>query len=330
MDVKANETQGQCGESWRRRAFTLVELLVVIAIIALLISILLPALTKARRAANVVACQSNLRQLGASMHLYMGDNYGFLPMAGISYANYNGKGMNMSWDKLLMKYIGGQLDAGHGPMYCVVSYPSQVLICPDDTWDRPTWIGSTNLQLAKRSYSMVSFFSYPAPGYNTNYPNGTADLIAWTGGSMDPASGESLWLGGAPAAANPYFRCYKLTEVRSPAETLLLVEYASTNNVAGNVSGAAVRFPWEVMTWGPSATPTRPIDLCAPHGQPWGQAVGSDYTTSTGRYNFLFCDGHAELLAMADTVGVVAGLPYIGPAKYGTSRLKGGGAWARQ
>jgi prepilin-type N-terminal cleavage/methylation domain-containing protein len=63
----------------RRRAFTLVELLVVIGIIAILIAILLPALQKAREQARIVACASNMRQIGLAMHMYANDNKGWMP-----------------------------------------------------------------------------------------------------------------------------------------------------------------------------------------------------------------------------------------------------------
>ena len=61
------------------RAFTLIELLVVIGIIAVLVSILMPALSRTRKAARKVVCLSNMRQIGLAAECYQMDNDGRLP-----------------------------------------------------------------------------------------------------------------------------------------------------------------------------------------------------------------------------------------------------------
>ncbi len=63
----------------RKQAFTLVELLVVISIIAILISLLLPALSRARMAADSIACESNLRQIQVGVMEYANAFSGHLP-----------------------------------------------------------------------------------------------------------------------------------------------------------------------------------------------------------------------------------------------------------
>jgi prepilin-type N-terminal cleavage/methylation domain-containing protein len=67
--------------SRKTKAFTLVELLVVISIIALLLSVLMPALGKARKQARKIVCGSNFHQVGIVYHLYAVDNRSWLPRA---------------------------------------------------------------------------------------------------------------------------------------------------------------------------------------------------------------------------------------------------------
>ncbi len=74
----------------RSRAFSLVELIVVAAIICVLLAILLPALGHIREKSRSAACLSNLRQIGAALHLYASDNNDYTPPRGIDSGNTPG------------------------------------------------------------------------------------------------------------------------------------------------------------------------------------------------------------------------------------------------
>jgi prepilin-type N-terminal cleavage/methylation domain-containing protein len=77
--ISFEDSKEQIAAMDRRNAFTLIELLVVIAIIALLMSILMPALGRAKAQARSAVCQSNLHQWGVVCKMYTGENKGQMP-----------------------------------------------------------------------------------------------------------------------------------------------------------------------------------------------------------------------------------------------------------
>ncbi len=96
----------------KRNKFTLIELLVVIAIIAILASMLLPALGRARSTAKRIKCLSNIKQLGLAMQNYNLDNSGYMPPASWK----NGSDYYL-WNNMVAPYIGiPQTDAEWGSL----------------------------------------------------------------------------------------------------------------------------------------------------------------------------------------------------------------------
>jgi prepilin-type N-terminal cleavage/methylation domain-containing protein/prepilin-type processing-associated H-X9-DG protein len=93
--------------SKRVRGFTLIELLAVIAIIALLLAILMPALSRAKEQAKKTRCQANLKQIGLAMHLYAGDYDYKVPRAELRPGVAIYSGIDMRWPVLFMPYVGG-------------------------------------------------------------------------------------------------------------------------------------------------------------------------------------------------------------------------------
>lgn len=92
MLANRNHKKFNCsnGHLKRNNAFTLVELLVVISIIALLLSILIPSLGRAREQAMVLTCTSNCRQIGILMETYRAGNDGYVPVVLNQSSNFGG------------------------------------------------------------------------------------------------------------------------------------------------------------------------------------------------------------------------------------------------
>jgi prepilin-type N-terminal cleavage/methylation domain-containing protein len=108
----------------RRRGFTLIELLVVIAIIAVLVSLLLPALAGAREAGRQANCLSNLRQAGLACRQYADENKGKSPTIGKPDTSLP------NWAFVVLLYGGGTAEAPAGSPQTDVYVPRSVLVCP--------------------------------------------------------------------------------------------------------------------------------------------------------------------------------------------------------
>src|SRR4051812_8772596 len=110
----------------RRHGFTLVELLVVIGIIALLISILLPALSTAREQANTIKCASNLRQLYVASQMYVNANNGYMMPSRVA----SGSATNSYWCGT--DVLGTLFGVAPGNVEQVQKF----LICPSNTREK--------------------------------------------------------------------------------------------------------------------------------------------------------------------------------------------------
>ena len=250
-----------------RRAFTLVELLVVIGIIALLISILLPALARARAHATAVTSMSNLRQLGIGLVQYRLENGGKYPVA--AWASMPGRPRHR-WADAIYPYLRNT---------AVYSSPS---LNENEKARMNKPFNHTVDQNANPGILPTSIF-WGGYGYNWQY----------LGNGRTP--------GGIPV-----FQARE-KDIRSSAQTIAIADTEGSKNGGPiwTSEGVYVIDP-PLMSMDLGSRGSRKSSATPGPGQ-YGYSGGNDADPlhrstpaerNNGRVNILFCDGHGESMTL--------------------------------
>jgi prepilin-type N-terminal cleavage/methylation domain-containing protein/prepilin-type processing-associated H-X9-DG protein len=267
---------GRCtarGRSTSSRGFTLVELLVVIGIIALLVSILLPALQSARRQANTVKCNSHLRQIGLAFQLYESDNKGMWPVA-VHHSKHARIPLThdaeIRWPDMIAKY----LQRVTGMTYANLNeYKDGSVI-----WGCPEWNSSRD-----RTGTATNFENAVRPGYGMQYYPGYFE------NNNNPMLLANLGSGSMNGSYVPSAKWRKKGSERGLiADSIThVLQITPTFSVSNSL-------------WQPFDGSYIPAGVNV-DGSRHARSDIKKSTTATGRYmNMLFCDGHAASVSVAE------------------------------
>jgi prepilin-type N-terminal cleavage/methylation domain-containing protein/prepilin-type processing-associated H-X9-DG protein len=284
------------------KGFTLVELLVVIGIIAVLVAILLPALTAARRAAAMTKCASGMRQIGMAFRLYSQDYKGKMPVlkwdTKPSPTTWNGyTGIDaLFWQDFLMRYVSKTGAANQSALKAVSTASQDFQTFRKSVLSGcPSWDGNV---LGPGAYQQGGVDVYDSgyamntePTFEANYP-ATGQHTPYAEWAMDALSSNGI--AGKPTG---WFHQAKWTH---PADRALVLEttlwlffFNSTDPTTDQIRTAAARYiAYSEAGWSN-------IDLYR-HGKYPNRVSGSaglEFDPKGGgkvATNVLFADGHVS------------------------------------